>query len=371
MLSKYEKDLLKLNEEKQLRFLDSCEDCVLDFSSNDYLGLSRNKDVINAGYKAALKYGAGSTGSRLISGNKNIFKEFEEIIAKDKKMDESLIFNTGYQANFGVMDCLADKNTVVIFDKLNHASLYKGVFSSGAKLERYNHLDYFELEALLKKNESKDKIIVSETVFGMDGDIADVSILSYLSKKYSAILYLDEAHATGLYGTHGYGISTNFDLNKEKTVIMGTFSKSLGVSGGYVACSSLLKKYLINMCSSFIYSTANSPFCVGAAKYSWEKVKFMEEERDKIFYLSDILREKLRNLQYDVTGDKTNIVPIIFDNVSDMLHTRDKLRKNKIIVSGIRRPTSPTPRIRIAINALHCYEDIEKVCEVLSLNESQ
>jgi 8-amino-7-oxononanoate synthase len=336
------------------------EECV-DFSSNDYLGLAKNIDVINAGCKAAQKYGAGSTGSRLLSGNKSLFAEFEEIIAKDKKTESALIFNSGFQANSGVLECLSDKNTTVIFDKLNHASMYHGVFASGAKLLRFNHLDYDHLLTILKNENSKNIIIASETVFGMDGDCADLHILSDLSHQYGTLLYLDEAHATGLYGKNGYGLSTSHALNPEMTIIMGTLSKAMGSSGAYIACSNLIKNYIVQKCKSFIYSTALSPFCIGAAMCAWNLVPSMAEVRKNLLHITQNLRNQLRALRRNVKGEGTNIIPLLCESVEAMRAMKEKCIKNGVIVSGITKPTSPTPRIRLAVCAHHQDGDIEKL----------
>ncbi|MDR3046467.1 MAG: 8-amino-7-oxononanoate synthase [Bacteroidales bacterium] len=337
----------------------------LDFFSNDYLGLSQNEEVLQAGIKAAMEYGAGSTGSRLLSGNKQIFCEFEKIIARDKMTENSLIFNSGFQLNSGVLECLADKNTTVIFDKLNHASMYQGVFASGAKLMRFNHLDYDHLESILKNETTKSIIIVSETVFGMDGDTADLQVLSDLSNKYGTLLYLDEAHATGLYGKEGYGLSTNFKLNSETTIVMGTFSKALGSSGAYIACSNLIKDYLIQCCRSFIYSTALSPFCIGAAMASWKLVKSMSKIRKDLLNKADNLREELKSIGRQTIGNGTNIIPILCESTESMRRTKEKCFENKVVVAGIAKPTSPTPRIRIALSAKHSVEKIKKLVECL------
>lgn len=365
MIDKYKKIIEISKAELNNRILTIYNNDCVDFSSNDYLCLSQDSQVINAGYEAAIKYGSGSTGSRLLSGNKQIFEEFETIIANDKNTESALIFNSGFQANYGALECLLDKNSVVVFDKLNHASMYQGVFASGAKLLRYNHLDYYQLEDILKTCTSHNIVIASETIFGMDGDIANIDILSKLSNKYGAILYLDEAHATGVYGKNGYGISTNFELNKELTIIMGTFSKAIGSSGAYVASSSVVKDYMIQKCKSFIYSTAISPFCIGAAMHSWKLIKCLEDTRKNLLRTSQDLRQKLNNIGLKTTGDGTNIVPILFEKTDKMLSLKDKCLKNKIIVSGIRRPTSPTPRIRLAVNSGHSNEDINKLIEVI------
>ncbi|MDR3317548.1 MAG: pyridoxal phosphate-dependent aminotransferase family protein [Puniceicoccales bacterium] len=352
-----------ITEQKNIRNLLNYPDEFIDFSSNDYLGLSKNNTVIDAGCKAAMWYGAGSTGSRLLSGNKQIFFEFEIIIAKDKKMESALIFNSGFQANSGILECLSDKSTTIIFDKLNHASMYQGIFASGANLLRFNHLDYDHLESLLKKENLKNIIIASETVFGMDGDIANISILSDLSNRYGTILYLDEAHATGLYGENGYGLSTHHMLNPETTIIMGTLSKAIGSSGAYVACSQLIKDYLVKNCKSFIYSTALSPFCIGAAMYAWNLLPSLSEVRKKLLNTSQNLRNQLKYFDLEIKGEGTNIIPIIYKNVEEIIKIKEKCIQNGIIISGVTKPTSPTPRIRIAICAHHSFEDIQKLLQ--------
>lgn len=336
-------------------------DCV-DFSSNDYLGLSQNPDIIEAGIDATQKYGAGATGSRLLSGNPDLFENFEEQIAHDKRTESALIFNSGFQANSGILECLSSKDTVVIFDMLNHASMYQGVFASGAKLKRFRHLDYAHLEEILKdiSKEYTSVLIVSETVFGMDGDIADIRTLVDISAKYDALLYLDEAHATGLYGENGYGLSTNFNFDEEKTIVMGTFSKAIGSSGAYVACSAFIKDFLIQRCKSFIYSTALSPFCIGAAQKSWQMLPFLGDLRKSIMQKAKQARRVLNGAGYE-----TNIVPILFRTTEEMLAKKQSLLENGVIVSAIRPPTSPTPRLRIAINATHSNDDINKLIGIL------
>ncbi|MDR1983177.1 MAG: 8-amino-7-oxononanoate synthase [Holosporaceae bacterium] len=338
----------------------------LNFSSNDYLGLSHNKDSIAAGYKAAVLYGSGSTGSRLLSGNAEIFEKFESQIARDKKFESSLIFNSGFIANSSVISSLCIPETIFIFDKLNHASMYERIDSAKTKLVRYKHLNYNELEDILKKcNSHKNKIIASETVFGMDGDIADVKVLAQLSQKYGALLFLDEAHATGLYGKNGYGISADFELDQSLTVVMGTFGKALSSSGAYVACSELMKKYLINRSKGFIYSTALSPFCMGVAMHNWNLLKTFKETRGRIIEFANNFRHNIGGLGYKAGGADTNIVPIIFDNINAMLDLNIKLLKNRILASAVRPPASPTSRIRFAVNATHSEENLNRVIEVL------
>ena len=366
----FEKEIEDLKAAETYRILPQYDDTFLDFSSNDYLNLSKNAEVIKAGYEAALKCGAGSTGSRLLSGNKSIFAAFEEQIARDKNTEAALIFNSGFQANSGVLSAILNKDSIVIFDKLNHASMYQGVFLSGARLLRYNHLDYERLENLLKENSGRGKnvLIASETVFGMDGDRADLNVLTRLADQYNTMLYLDEAHATGLQGVSGYGLSTSFNLDPHRTIIMGTFSKALGSMGAYVASGKTIIDYLIQKSKSFIYSTALSPFCVGAAACAWRLIKGMSGVREALLDRSRLLRERLRTGGYNVLGDKTNIIPIAFSTIQEAKAVKEKLMRQKMIVSLIRKPTSPTPRIRLALNAGHTDEHIHLLLRALSEN---
>jgi 8-amino-7-oxononanoate synthase len=232
---------------------------------------------------------------------------------------------------------------------------------------RYKHLNYSELESILQKTgECKNKIIASETVFGMDGDVADVKKLTFLAQKYGALLFLDEAHATGLYGENGYGLSTDFDLDYSSTIVAGTFSKALASSGAYVACSKKIKEYLIQLSKGFIYSTALSPFCIGVAKYNWNLLKTDEMKTlgKRVIELANVLRRKMGNPE-----SETNIIPIIFENTEAMLRASNVFFENKIIVSPIRPPTSPTPRIRLAVNASHDEKDLDAVLKAGTVNK--
>ncbi|MDP3428118.1 MAG: aminotransferase class I/II-fold pyridoxal phosphate-dependent enzyme, partial [Humidesulfovibrio sp.] len=249
---------------------------LLDFSGNDYLGLARRPELVEAAAEAGRRFGAGSTGSRLLSGNTPLHEELEARIARDKGAETALVFASGYQANAACIAALLDKaalgaEPLVFADRLNHASMHLGCSLAGARQLRYRHLDLAHLLELLQKfaGDPRPKFILSETVFGMDGDMADVAGLQALALRSGALLYLDEAHATGVFGANGYGLAEAVDL-APTTVVMGTLSKALGVSGGYVACSALVRDYLINKAGGFIFSTAPSPLVLGAALCAWE-----------------------------------------------------------------------------------------------------
>ena len=342
----------------------------LDFSSNDYLGLSKHPELIKSAYEAALKYGVGSTGSRLISGNFSLLEEFEEKIAADKGTETAIIFNSGYQANQSILATLSHekylgKKPILFFDKLNHASLYQAAFSNNAELIRYPHQDLDALVILLDKHskESRPKFIVTETLFGMDGDVSDVKRLAEIAKQFDAFLYLDEAHATGVLGKNGYGLSYNL----KNCISMGTFSKGLGVSGAYIACSSLLKKYLINYCPGLIYSTVLSPLVVGAAKAAWEMLPQLEEQRKSLLKMASNLRDELHAIGLDTGLSTTHIIPIIILDAERAISMQTQLKKRGILVSVIRPPSVPAngSRLRIALNTNHTNTDISMLIQAL------
>lgn len=340
----------------------------INFSSNDYLSLAWDKGAMEAGQAAAETYGTGSTGSRLLSGNKAIFEAFEHRIARDKQTESALIFNSGYVANASVISALLQLKYRLFFDKLNHASMYPSDLQYiGRHLFRFPHINYESLAMLLEKHKDyPKKVIVSETIFGMDGDKADLAQLVQLAEKYNALLYLDEAHATGLYGPQGYGLSTQVSINPRTTLIMGTFSKALASSGAYVACPQIFKTYLLQVSKSFIYSTALSPFCIGVAQYNWERLPRLDALRKHIFQLAEHLRRVLTDQGRICAGQGTNIIPVLFDSIDAILSVHQFLQQHGIITSAIRPPTSPTPRLRFAINASHTEEQMAHLLELLS-----
>jgi 8-amino-7-oxononanoate synthase len=353
-------------QEKQSEFL--------DFSTNDYLNLSRHTDVIQAGIRAAQSYGIGATGSRLLSGNHRLYEEFEAAIATDKRAESSLLFNSGFQANISALSCLLDEKilnekAVVFFDKFNHSSLYQAIFLSKAELCRYAHNDVTQLETLLEKykNDPRKKFIVTETVFGMDGDQAPLEDIVRLARKFNAFLYLDEAHATGLFGVNGYGLSTTLDLSDIPYLIMGTLSKAVGVSGGYIACHRTIREIIINKATGFIYSTAPSPVVIGAAFKAWTLLRSLDKDRESLQNLGNNLRRMLQEWGLNIGTSQTHIIPIILNDEDRCLKIQRALFSEGMIVSCIRPPTVPpgTARLRIALTAKHTLKDLERLAETL------
>lgn len=346
---------------------------LLDFSGNDYMGLARRPELVEAAAEAGRRFGAGATGSRLLSGNSALHEALEARIASDKGTEAALVFSSGYQANAACIAALLDKATLgaeplVFADRLNHASMHLGCALAGARQTRYRHLDLAHLSALLEKHadDPRPKFILSETVFGMDGDLVDVAALQSLALRFDALLYLDEAHATGVFGQNGFGLAETIEL-APTTVVMGTFSKALGVSGGYVACSTLLRDYLINRAGGFIFSTAPSPLVLGAALRAWELLPSLGAERAGLLARAEKLRVELRQMGLDTGPSVSQIVPVILGDPVRAVAARDALAAKGIRVSAVRPPTVPqgTSRLRLGISAAHTDSDLERLVEAL------
>jgi len=375
LLRRYSDILAALSREGLLRRLpdtDTAPD-LLDFSGNDYLGLARRPELVEAATEAGRRDGAGATGSRLLSGNTPLHEAFEARIARDKGAEAALVFSSGYQANAAAIAALLDKGALgaeplVFADRLNHASMHLGCALAGTRQLRYRHLDLAHLQALLEQHadDNRPKVILSETVFGMDGDLADVAQLQALSLRSGALLYLDEAHATGVFGPHGYGLAETIEL-APSTVVMGTLSKALGVSGGYVACSGLVRDYLINRAGGFIFSTAPSPLVLGAALCAWEMLPGLGPDRAALLERAERLRVALRGLGLDTGASTTQIVPVLLGDPLRTVAARDELAARGIRVSAVRPPTVPqgTSRLRLGLSAAHTDQDMTRLVEAL------
>lgn len=336
----------------------------LNFASNDYLGLSNHPKLLQAAYDFAKIYGVGATGSRLLSGDRTIFLELEQQISKDKGTEAALIFNSGFQANISVLSSLLDFNVLeakplVFFDKLNHSSLYQAIFLSKAELIRYRHNDMQHLADLLAVNANVDrpKFIVTETLFGMDGDLLPIEDLIFLANKYQAFVYLDEAHATGIIGDRGYGLAAKVDFKGVDYLLMGTFSKAVGCSGAYIASNKVIIDYLINKAPGFMFSTAMSPVLIGAVSKAWGLIKDLAVERRLLFEQAAYLRQRLQRLGIAINNSNTHIIPIVLEQEQQVLTAKTEFMRKGILLSAIRPPAVPvgTARLRIALNSSHDY----------------
>ncbi|MDH1304594.1 aminotransferase class I/II-fold pyridoxal phosphate-dependent enzyme [Achromobacter sp. GD03932] len=347
---------------------------VLNFSSNDYLGLSRHPLLVERSREWAARHGAGAQASRLVTGNLDLHEQVEAKLARLKGTEAALLLASGWQANAAVLPALlraaASRGEVELYaDKLNHASLHHGCQAAGVKQIRFRHNDLAHLESLLAaKAESAagqpvSRFIVTESVFSMDGDRTDVERLATLADRYRAFVYLDEAHATGVLGPRGMGLAGlapgRIDL------AMGTFSKALGGFGAYVAGSRALCDYLINACSGFIYTTALPPAVLGAMDAALDLVPTLDAERARLAAAGDNLRAALRGMGLDTGASSTQIVPAIVGDEARALELASGLEQRGLLAVAIRPPTVPagTSRLRVTLSAAHRDVDVTRLID--------
>jgi 8-amino-7-oxononanoate synthase len=337
----------------------------INFSSNDYLGLANHPLLIDRAKKAMDKYGFGPGASRLLSGGSRLHKDLEDRISQFKGTETSMVFNSGYAANTGVIPALSDEDTTLFSDEFNHASIIDGCRLSAARTLVYRHKDLAHLKALMERDGSKKKIVITDTVFSMDGDIAPVNKIYDICKTSGAVLYLDEAHATGVIG-NGKGALAHFDLNPEPWIVqMGTFSKAFGSYGAFLSASSDVVQWTLNNARSLVFSTA-LPSCVIAA--SMVALELIENTPTMIRTLW-INREKLAagliKIGYDIMGSETPIIPVRTGSIENTLRLSSYLFEKGIFAPAIRPPTVKEARIRITVTAAHTDEDIERLIEAL------
>jgi 8-amino-7-oxononanoate synthase len=338
---------------------------LIDVASNDYLGLSRHPALIERACQWTERHGAGSRASRLVTGTSAELLALEEKLARFKGTEAALIFASGYQLNSSVLPALLElgqgKHEPLVFtDRLNHASLHAGL--RGVKQLRFRHNDLAHLEELLLGHPGEFRWIVTESVFSMDGDRADVSALSALAQRHGAHLYLDEAHATGVLGPQGQGLSEG-----RATVTMGTLGKALGGAGAYVAGARALIDWLVNRCGGFLYSTAPAPAAFGALDAALDLVPGMEAERARLARMGDALRAALRERGLDTLASTTQIVPALLGDEARALAAAETLRAAGILVVAIRPPTVPpgTARLRFSLSAALTDAQFERVLAAL------
>ena len=333
-------------------------------ASNNYLGLTHDIRVQQAAIQAVQHYGSGSGGARLTSGSFPLFNELETAISDFKHTEQALIFNTGYMANVGTITALMNKHSIIISDELNHASIIDGCRLSGAQIERYKHKDVEHAEYILKNYKSAHKMIITDGVFSMDGDIAPLDRLYELSKDYNALLMVDDAHATGVIG-NGRGTAHHFGLT-DVDVQLGTLSKALGSVGGYVAGRKELIEYLINYSRSFIFSTALSPADIGAALEALRIIHDDSSVVDTLRKNTVYMAHKLQAMGIDC-DDETPIFPIVVGENDRALTLARELEERGIIITAIRPPTVPVgeSRLRMTVTAAHSKEQLDYVAQTL------
>ncbi|MEP1150505.1 MAG: 8-amino-7-oxononanoate synthase [Balneola sp.] len=345
-------------------------DCseYINFSSNDYLGLSSHPKLIERSNQYAKKYGVGSGASRLVTGNLSIHEAIEDKLASTFRSEAAILFNSGYQANTSILPAVADRNSLILADKKIHNSLIQGSLLSRATLKRFEHNNYKELESQLIDAEKRDfnRIwIVSETIFSMDGDRNDIERLIHLSEKYNALLYSDDAHALGVLGEKGLGL--NFGKNGID-ISLGTFGKAFGSFGAYALCTKEMKDFLINYSGGFIYTTALPPNVLGAIDAGLDLIPTMNAERTQLLADIDYLRSGIQKLGFDTLDSNSQIIPIVIGDEQETIDLSKYLKENGLWVSAIRPPTveKNASRLRITLTTKHERDQIDQLLDRLA-----
>jgi len=347
-------------ERKEGKFIYFNGKQLLNLSSNNYLNFADNKEITQEFLDAVgNEYTFGSASARLLTGTLPIYKELENLISSLFGTEKTLIFNSGYHANVGINSSIAGIGDVIFSDKLNHASIIDGMQLSRGKFFRYKHNDTENLKNLLKRERSnfKNAIIVSESVFSMDGDLADIEKLVYLKKKYNCILVIDEAHAFGVFGEKGLGVCEQLGLIKDIDLIMGTFGKSIGSVGAFATGQKVLIEYLTNKARSFIFSTSLPPINIAFTKWIIEnKLPLTHEKRLNMLKLGKSM------------GSESHIIPVIIGENSKTVELCEILFQNGYFTLPIRPPTVPvgTSRLRLSLTTDITEKDLEILKEVLN-----
>jgi 8-amino-7-oxononanoate synthase len=338
---------------------------LLNFSSNDYLGLSKHPALIEAAQTYAHQYGTGATASRLVVGTYDIHHQLESHFAAACGQEAALLFSSGFQANSTILPVLLDRQSLVLCDRLVHSSLIQGILSSRARFSRYRHNDMNHLETLLKKatNQSHQRILIAtETLFSMDGDRSDVTALVQLARQYNAILYLDDAHALGVYGKHGMGLAAH---HEGIDIVVGTFGKAFGSFGAVITCSQAMRDYLINVCPGLIYTTALPPSIIGAIAAALDLIPTLDAERTNLYQMADGLRQQVQQLGYDTGLSDSHIIPIIVGSDDQALRLSHWLETRGMLATAIRPPTvaAGTARIRVSLSSCHTVAHVKQLVD--------
>ncbi|OUR66238.1 8-amino-7-oxononanoate synthase [Cycloclasticus sp. 46_83_sub15_T18] len=339
-----------------------------NFSSNDYLGLANHPKVAAAFKRAVDDYGVGSGSAHLICGHSHQHHALEEELAAFTGRERALVFATGYMANLGVIAGLLSKGDEVLQDKLNHASLIDGGLISGARFRRYPHGNLTRLEQLLEQSTVEKKLIVSDGVFSMDGDQADLKGLVSLADKSASMLMIDDAHGLGVMGETGAGIVQQQGLNQQQVpILMATLGKSLGTAGAFIAGSEDLIELLIQRARSYIYSTAMPAAIMAATRVSLQLCQQESWRREKLASLIGRFRDGAEQLGLQLMSSDTPIQPVILGSNEAVMSVSKYLKENKILVGAIRHPTVPknTERLRITLSASHSEAQVDRLLQVL------
>ena len=344
------------------------ERALFNFSSNDYLDLAHHPGVIAAAGRALREFGAGATASRLVAGTLPLHEELEARLAKLKGYPAGLVFGSGYLTNLGVIPALVGRDDAIYADRLAHASLMDAAILSRAELHRFRHNDAGHLEELLKKNTGAGrKLVVTESVFSMAGDVAPLPDIAAVAERHGALLLVDEAHATGVFGPGGSGLIREHRLESTVNLSMGTLSKALGGYGGFVACSEKLRALLINRARAFIFTTAPPPAVLGAALGALDVLEKHPDIGAELLHRAALFRKKLQSAGLDTMQSASQIIPLFVGDNARALALAGRLREQGLLVVAIRPPTVPegTARLRLSVTLAHTAADLARAAAII------
>lgn len=334
---------------------------LLDFSSNDYLALSQHDELVRASREALERYGTGVGAARLMSGDLSLFHQLEREVADFTGREAALLFGSGYMANVGMIPALVGRGDTVFTDRLDHASIYDGCRLAGARLLRFRHNDLDHLENLLRKERGAGRgLVVVESLYSMDGDLAPLGELVTIKNRYGCLLMVDEAHAVGIYGEEGGGLVREAGLTGQVDVIMGTFGKALGSYGAYVSGSQVLREYLINRARSFIYSTGLPPAVVGASQAAVRLVRRRPELREQLAERAVCFKECLIREGLPGNVGPSHIIPVLIGDSAAALRLAEECCRTGLFVTAVRPPTVPegSARVRFSLTLHHRLSDL-------------
>lgn len=341
---------------------------VLNFSSNDYLGLARHPDVLAAAESALRRWGAGSGSSRLVAGSLPCHAELERRLAGEKGYPAALVFGSGFLANMGIIPALVGRHDWIVADRLAHASIMDAAVLSRAVLHRFQHNEPDTLAAILVKRPAHARCLVAtESVFSMDGDLAPLREIAGVARRHGVMLMVDEAHATGVFGPGGAGRVRELGLERDTALSMGTLSKALGGYGGFVACSETMRQFLVNRARSLIFSTSLPPAVIGSALGALDHLRTQPDLGQQLLERAARFRGRLRAAGFDTGHSASQIIPVIVGDNRRALALARRLLEHGIMAAAIRPPTVPagTARLRLSVTLDHTPEDLDRAVEML------
>lgn len=361
------------SSQQQGREIYIAERKMLNLASNDYLGLAGNEDLRTEFFDRGNVQGhvMSSASSRLLTGNFPEYEQLEQCLSQAFAGRSALVFNSGYHMNIGILPALSDGRTLILADKLVHASMIDGIRLSASKYLRFRHNDLQHLQQLLERYQSDtdfDRIIVvTESIFSMDGDETDLKQLVHLKQQYSKVmLYVDEAHAIGVRGERGLGCAEQYQVIDQIDFLVGTFGKAIASVGGYLICHSVIRDYLINQMRPLIFSTAQPPICMAWTQFVFEKVLGLQQQRQQLAALSQFLQQQIVAKGY-ASPSTSHIIPVIIGDSQAAVDRAKQLQQAGFYVMPVRPPTVPqhSSRLRISLNSMIHQQDMEQLLEHL------